>query len=99
MNIPLPCPPAIPTAALERLEREFATYRRELPRLLATGHAGRFALIHEDQILSIWDTQQAASQEGRQRFGLDPITVEKIDPRDVERLALLDARTEATCRS
>jgi len=99
MNIPLPCPPAIPTAALERLEREFATYRRELPRLLATGHTGRFALIHEDQILGIWETQLAASQEGRQRFGLAPITLKKVDPRDVERLALLDARTESPCRS
>ncbi len=99
MNIPLPCPPAISSAVLERLEREFATYRRELPRLLAEGHAGRFALVHEDQILGIWDTQQAASQEGRHRFGLDPITVKKVDPRDAERLALLVARTEATCRS
>jgi hypothetical protein len=98
MNIPLPCPPAIPPATLERLEREFATCRRELPGLLAAGHAGRFALIREDHVLGVWDTQQAASQEGRQRFGLDPITVKKIDPRDVERLAMLDARTEATCR-
>ncbi len=98
MNIPLPCPSALPAAVLERLGREFATYRRELPRLLAEGHAGRFALVHEDQILGIWDTQRAASQEGRRRFGLDPITVKKIDPRDVERLALLDARTEVAFR-
>jgi hypothetical protein len=98
MTIPLPCPPAVPSADLERLEQEFATYRRELPRLLAEGHAGRFALIRGPQVLGTWDTQAAASEEGRRRFGLAPITVKRIDPRDVERLALLDARPEAACR-
>ena len=102
MNIPLPCPLAIPPATLARLEREFATYRRELPSLLAAGHAGQFALIREDHVLGVWDTQQAASQEGRQRFGLDPITVKKVDPRDVERLTHLTPRASsapAPCRS
>jgi hypothetical protein len=99
MTIPLPVPPAIPAADLKRLEREFSTYRRELPRLVAEGHAGKFALIHEDQILGLWDTHELASQEGRRRFGLVPISVKKIDPRDVDRLALLDARAEAPCRS
>ncbi len=99
MNLPLPCPPAVPAEALERLEREFATYRRELPRLLAEGQTGGYALIWEDQIVGVWDSQAQASQEGRSRFGLEPITVKRIDPRDVERLAALDARAEAACRS
>jgi hypothetical protein len=98
MTIPFPCPPKVLAADLERLERAFATYRREFPRLLREGHAGRFALIHDDRLLGIWDTQQAASQEGRHHFGLAPITVKKIDARDVERLALLDARAEAPGR-
>jgi hypothetical protein len=99
MTIPLPVPTAIPAADLERLEREFHTYRRALPRLVAEGYAGKFALLHEGQILGLWDTHEVASQEGRGRFGLVPISVKKIDPRDLERLALLDARAEAPCRS
>ncbi len=99
MNLPLPCPPVSPAEALERLEREFAIYRRELPRLLAQGQAGRYALIREAQLVGVWDTQALASQEGRNRFGLEPITVKRIDPRDVERLAVLNARAEAACRS
>ncbi len=71
--------------------REFAAYRRELPRLLATGQAGRFALFHEDQLVGVWDSNTEASQEGRRRYGLDPITVKRIDPRDVERLTFLGA--------
>ena len=92
MNIPLPAQPALPAEDLERLEREFATYRRELHRLLGEGHGGRFVLIREDQVLGVWETQHDAAAEGRRRFGLEPITVKRIDPRDVERLALLDAR-------
>jgi hypothetical protein len=83
---------------MERLEREFVTYRRELPCLLAKGQAGRFALIREDRLLGVWETHAEASAEGRRRFGLEPITVKKIDPRDVERLAVLDARSGVACR-
>jgi hypothetical protein len=98
MTLPLPCPPALSSAELERLEREFVTYRRKLPSLLANGQAGRFALIREDRLLGVWETHAEASAEGRRQFGLEPITVKKIDPRDVERLAVLDARSEVACR-
>jgi hypothetical protein len=84
---------------LKSMEREFATYRRELPRLLQEGHAGRYALIKEDQILSIWDTQRDVLQAGYERFGLELFTLKKIDPRDVERLALLGPPKEAQCQT
>lgn len=74
------------------LEREAETYRREVGRLLAEGHAGRHVLIKGDEVVSIWDTQRDALQAGRDRFGLDDIAVVKIDPRDPERLRLIDAR-------
>jgi len=53
------------------LEREFATYLRELPGLLKSGHAGKHALIHGDELVSIWDTHSEASEEGFRRFGLN----------------------------
>ncbi len=81
------------------LAREIATYRRELRQLLDAGEGGRFALIKGDEILSIWDTQRDALQAGCERFGLEPICVKKIDFRDIERFARLDAQQkEQPCR-
>jgi hypothetical protein len=75
---------------LKPLEREIATYWHELPRLLQEGEANRFAVIKGDQVLSIWDTYRDASQYGSLRFDPDePFMVQRIDQRDLERLARL----------
>jgi hypothetical protein len=74
------------------LERKAETYRREVGRLLAEGHAGRHALIKGEEVVSIWDTQRDALQAGRDQFGLEDIAVVKIDPRDPERLRQIEAR-------
>jgi hypothetical protein len=76
-------------AGLKRYEQEIATYLRELPRLIQEGQSGRHALIKGEEILSIWDTQGDAIQAGCERFGLEPIFVKTIDPRDPQRFALL----------
>ncbi len=81
------------------LQRELATYRRELARLLHGGHAGHHALLKEDQVVGIWDTQQDALRAGRERFGLAPFAVKKIDPKDVERFITLDQQQAQACRS
>ncbi len=99
MNSSTPASPSAFPDHLKVLEREFHTYRRELPRLLQEGHAGRYALIKEDQVLSIWDTQRDVLQAGYERFGLELFAVKKIDPRDVERLAFLGPPKEAQCQS
>jgi hypothetical protein len=66
------------------VEREIETYRKELPRLLAAGQAGRFVLIKGEKVVGIWDTQAEAIQAGRERYGLEPLAIKRIDPRDVE---------------
>jgi hypothetical protein len=68
------------------LHRELLAYRREPPGLLERGEADRFALIKGDELQGFWDTQRDALQAGRDRFGLEPICVKRIDPRDVELL-------------
>jgi len=83
--------PPLSVADYQRLERDFACYRRELARLLEEGHANRHVLIKDGQVLSIWDTVGDALQAGHDRFGLEPFAVNKINPLDVERFALLDA--------
>jgi hypothetical protein len=70
-----------------------------LPRLLAEGHSGRYALLKGDEVLSVWDTQRDVLQAGYERFGLEPFTVKKIDPRDPERWAAIRAAEGAVCPS
>jgi hypothetical protein len=85
--------------ALKLYEQEIATYLRELPRLLADGHAGKHALVKDNEILSIWDTQGDAIQAGCERFGTEPIFVKTIDARDMERFARLNTQEDSSCPS
>ena len=78
--------------ALKLYEQEIATYLRELPHLLAEAYAGRHVLVKGDKLHSVWDTREDAIQAGRKSFGLEPIFVKTIDPRDPERFALLSTR-------
>src|SRR5947209_3913447 len=79
---PVPLP-----ASLELLAEEIETYHRELPRLLADGEAGRYALVKGGRVLGTWDTYRDAMQAGRRECGPDvPFLAHKIDARDLERL-------------
>lgn len=95
--------PTLPQSVLEKihpLEREFATYCRELPRLLEEGEGGRYALIKGDEVISIWDTQRDAIQAGCERYGLEPFAVKTIDLKDVQRLQQLQEKgIESPCPS
>lgn len=95
MNCKLTRPAHIPTEQWERAVRDFETYRRELPNLLQQGHAGRYAVIKGDQVLGIWDTIDDALQAADDRFGAEPVATFKINPLDIERFALMDARSPA----
>jgi hypothetical protein len=67
---------------LKSLEQELATYRRELPRLLAEGEAGRFLVIRGEELLGTWDTYRDASQYAREKFDPDQrFLLQRIDPR------------------
>jgi hypothetical protein len=70
---------------LAALAAEVATYRRELPRLLDEGDAGRYVVIQGDQVLGTWDTYRDALQYGNERCGDTVHMVHRIDPRDRER--------------
>ena len=91
MHPPLTRPPHVSPEQWERALRDLETYRRQLPRLLQEGNAGRYALIKDDQVLSIWDTVGDALQAAGERFGTEPVATYKINPLDVERFSLLDA--------
>lgn len=61
------------------LERETATFRRELPALLNDAKKrGKYALVIGDRVDSVWPTVDDALAAGYARFGLDPFLVKEI---------------------
>ncbi len=53
------------------LEKELETYLREKARLLSEGQAGRYVLIHGEEVVGTFDTLDDALEAGYNRFGLD----------------------------
>ena len=58
--------------------REWAVYKRELPRWLAEGQEGRFVLIKGDEVIGLWDTWRETSNAGLAMFGNVPYMVHEI---------------------
>ena len=85
---------------LKPLEEEFRTYFRVLPRLVQGGDEGRCVLIKGDAVLSIWDTERDATQAGREKFGLEPICVMKIDTSYIDAMvSILEQEGKKACHS
>lgn len=59
------------------LEKELATYRSNLSVLLA--QEGKFALVHQNEIVGIYDTYSDALTEGYRLFKLEPFLVKQIE--------------------
>jgi hypothetical protein len=59
------------------LEKELETYRRELPKLLAS--EGKFVLIHGGDVDGVWETYEDALQAAYGKFGLEPFLVKRIE--------------------
>lgn len=59
------------------LERELATFKEKLPELLAAD-AGKYVLIHGEDVSGVWETKTQALEEGYRRFGLEPFLVKRI---------------------
>src|SRR4051795_8063896 len=86
--------PTIPVEKIPEKIRDMAaeinTYMREMPRLLAEGEEGHYALISGDTLYSIWETFGDALQAGYQQFGVDGhFCAQPIDRRDYERFLTL----------
>src|SRR5438445_12833627 len=62
------------------LESELATFKKELPNLLAVpGNRGKFVLIHGTTVDSVWDKKDDAIGAGYDRFGLfEPFLIQEI---------------------
>jgi hypothetical protein len=58
------------------LEKEQATYDRELSALLS--QEGKYVLIHGDAVVGVYDTYNDALKIGYEQFGLQPFLVKRI---------------------
>jgi len=72
------------------LYHEWNYYRREVGRLLAEGHEGRFILIKGQVVIGLWDTRAAAKAVAVQRYLMQPCLIQQIRSR--EPLVRLPAR-------
>ena len=61
---------------------EWNFYRREVGRLLAEGHEGRWVLIKGEQIIGIWDTREEALRELNERYLMQAALVHQILTRE-----------------
>lgn len=62
---------------MAQLETEIATYDR-VRSALERDHAGKFALVHENGVAGIFDSELDAYKSGLQRFGLLPFLIREI---------------------
>src|SRR5262249_49639014 len=57
---------------------EWNFYRREVGRLLAEGHEGKWLLIKGEQIIGIWDSQDEAEAMALERYLMQHVLVRQI---------------------
>lgn len=70
---------ALPEATADSpLYHEWNTYRREVTRLMAEGHEGRWTLIADRDIVGLWDTQEEANRVAAQRFPARAVLIKQI---------------------
>src|SRR5262249_24960502 len=64
------------------LAAEANFYRREVGRLLAEGHEGKWVLIKGEAIIGIWDTREEAFAAASNRFFRQAVLVKQIIERE-----------------
>ena len=84
-----------PTETVMALEKELATYQRELTGLLQ--HEGKFVLIHGEEVAGVLGTFEDAMTVGYDKFGLEPFLVKRIQA--VERPLVFHGDVFGPCRT
>lgn len=57
-------------------------YRREVGRLLAEGHEGKWVLIKDDHVHGIWHTEEEVNQVRVQHFPMQDVMIKQILERE-----------------
>lgn len=75
------------TGTTKERETDVLDWYRTLPALLAQGHEGRYALIHDGQVVSVWDTYAAAMAAGHEEFSAERcFWAGEINQRELDKL-------------
>ncbi len=69
--------------AREEVDRNYEAFRKRLPELLGT-HRGKFALLHDAQIVEFFDTARDANAAGRQIFKGEPFSIQEVTDGQVD---------------
>jgi hypothetical protein len=64
------------------LRQELETFDARRAELLGRA-PGKYALVHADQVIDVFDTEADAIREGYRQFGNVPFLVKKIMPIDI----------------
>lgn len=64
------------------LAQAWNCYRREVGRLLAHGHEGRWILVKDERIIGIWNTREEALAELYKRYPKEGALVHQIQERE-----------------
>ncbi len=88
---PLPPTPERPTIHYTELPedksgdspaRDWNFYRREIARLLAQGHEGKWVLIKNEKIIGMWNTKEEADRVRLQDYLLQDVLIHEIRTRE-----------------
>jgi hypothetical protein len=66
----------------DQIARDWNFYRREVGRLLAEGHEGKWVLIKGEEIVGIWDTREQAEAVALERYLMEPVLLQQILTRE-----------------
>jgi hypothetical protein len=64
------------------IAREWNVYRREVGRLLAEGHEGKWVLIKGEEIIGIWDSRDEARAVALERYLMQPVLIHQVLTRE-----------------
>ena len=64
---------------MDDLERELAAYRSKLSQMIAEQGEGKYALLHEEQLIDVYGTYEDAIKAGYEKFGLERFLVKQVE--------------------
>ncbi|MBC6429285.1 MAG: hypothetical protein GDA55_08705 [Cellvibrionales bacterium] len=65
------------------VKRNFAAFQKLLPEAMKL-HAGKFALMHDAELVEIYDSWQDAFRTGRKFYGENRFSVQQIETRPID---------------
>ncbi len=72
----------IPEKNPTQVEQNFEAFKKRLPELLKT-HAGKFAVMHDAEIVKFFDTLSDAVRYGAATYGEGKFSVQEVTSRNI----------------